>query len=269
LKQMNYGKRNEKIEYRFRDEIGELVEQYNKTIDALEESATKLAQTERETAWKTMARQIAHEINNPLTPMKLTIQQLQRTKQLNDERFDDYFEKSTKTLIEQINNLSRIAGTFSNFARMPEAQFSKFDIAEKLSLTVALFASNNEKTSINYHGAQSNVFVVADAEQMIQVFNNLLKNALQSIPENKKGRIDVKLDVFENTDKKQVLISISDNGIGMSSDVQEKLFSPNFSTKSTGMGLGLSISKNIVETSGGKISYSTELGIGTTFNIEL
>lgn len=270
LKQMNYGKRNEKIEYKFRDEIGELVEQYNKTIDALEESATKLAQTERETAWKTMARQIAHEINNPLTPMKLTIQQLQRTKQMNDERFDDYFEKSTKTLVEQIDNLSRIAGTFSNFARMPEAQFSKFDIAEKLSLTVALFASNNENTSINYHGAQNNVFVVADAEQMIQVFNNLLKNALQSIPESKNGRIDVNLEVLDKKDiNKQVLISISDNGVGMSTDVEEKLFSPNFSTKSTGMGLGLSISKNIVEASGGKITYSTQVGIGTTFRIEL
>ncbi len=269
LKQMNYGKRNEKIEYKYRDEIGELVEQYNKTIDALEESATKLAQTERETAWKTMARQIAHEINNPLTPMKLTIQQLQRTKQMNDERFDDYFEKSTKTLIEQINNLSRIAGTFSNFARMPEAQFSKFDIAEKLSLTVALFASNNEKTSINYHGPQNNIFVLADAEQMIQVFNNLLKNALQSIPENKNGRIDVELEVFDIKDNKQVIISISDNGTGISNDVQEKLFSPNFSTKSTGMGLGLSISKNIVETLGGKITYSTQVGVGTTFRIEL
>ena len=270
LKQMNYGKRNEKIEYKYRDEIGELVEQYNRTIEALEDSANKLAQTERETAWKTMARQIAHEINNPLTPMKLTIQQLQRTKHLNDERFDDYFEKSTKTLIEQINNLSRIAGTFSNFARMPEAQLTEFDIAEKLSLTVALFASNNENISIHYSGPNANVIIVADVEQMIQVFNNLLKNALQAIPENKKGIINVGLEIIENnTNKNKIKISISDNGVGMSGEVEEKLFSPNFSTKSTGMGLGLSISKNIVETLGGKITYTTQQGEGTTFSIEL
>ena len=119
LKEMRLGRRNEKIVYSLNDEIGQLVIQYNRTVDELEQSARLLAQSERESAWKSMARQVAHEINNPLTPMKLTIQQLQRTKKLDDKQFDDYFLKSSAMLIEQIDNLSRIAGTFSDFARMP------------------------------------------------------------------------------------------------------------------------------------------------------
>ena len=129
LRKMRLGQRNEKIDYHENNEIGQLVKQYNKTLDELEKSAIVLAQSEREAAWKTMARQIAHEINNPLTPMKLTIQQLRRTKDGNDGRFDDYFNRSTNMLIEQIDNLSRIAGSFSNFAKMPEARFEVFDIA--------------------------------------------------------------------------------------------------------------------------------------------
>ena len=155
------GRRNEKIDYNLNDEIGQLVIQYNRTVDELEQSARLLAKSERETAWKSMARQVAHEINNPLTPMKLSIQQLQRTKKLNDNRFDDYFEKSTAMLIEQIDNLSRIAGTFSNFARMPEANFERVDIAARLYSVVQLFVNNNEQIQIEYRGQEKEVFVYA------------------------------------------------------------------------------------------------------------
>jgi len=270
LRAMRFDKSNEKIEkidYSQNDEIGQLVMQYNKTIDALEHSAKLLAKSERELAWRTMARQIAHEINNPLTPMKLTIQQLQRTKQLNDPRFDDYFAKSTITLVEQIDNLSRIAGTFSNFARLPEAHFVRFDIAAKLFSAVQLFANNNESISITFDGQREGVFVLADAEQMLQVFNNLLKNAMQAIPANANGVIKTSL----MTHNKQVIIEIADNGIGIHESLYDKLFSPNFTTKTTGTGLGLAISKNIVELAGGKITFkSTKEGIqGSLFRILL
>lgn len=265
LKQMRFGHRNEKIDYQLNDEIGQLVTQYNRTIDELEKSAKLLAQSERESAWKTMARQIAHEINNPLTPMKLTIQQLQRTKKMGDERFDDYFEKSTLTLIEQIDNLSRIAGTFSNFARMPEAQFMRVDVAAKLYSIVQLFANNHEQTELKFEGATSDVFVLADAEQLTQVFNNLLKNALQAIPSEKEGLITVKNSLVDS----DVIIEITDNGNGIDDEIADKLFTPNFTTKSTGMGLGLTISKNIIEITGGKISFTTRNLKGTTFKVTL
>jgi len=265
LKKMRFGQRNEKIDYNQNDEIGQLVKQYNKTIEELEKSANLLAQTERESAWRTMARQIAHEINNPLTPMKLTLQQLQRTKNMNDEHFDDYFIKSTKTLVEQIDNLSRIAGTFSNFARMPEAQFERFDIASKLYLTTELFGANNEDFSIQYNGLTEKVFVIADPEQMTQVFNNLLKNSIQAIPAGRKGEIVVTLTV----ENKQLIISICDNGKGIPVELHDKIFIPNFTTKSTGMGLGLSITKNIVEMAGGSITFESTENIGTTFRVRL
>ncbi len=263
LKKMRFGQRNEKIDYNENDEIGQLVKQYNKTIEKLEQSAQLLAQTERASAWRTMARQIAHEINNPLTPMKLTLQQLQRTKNMNDERFDDYFAKSTETLVEQIDNLSRIAGTFSNFARMPEARFERVDIASKLYSNTQLFSANNEDITIQYTGLTENVFVLADPEQMLQVFNNLLKNAIQAIPKDRNGNILVNL----KTENKQVVITITDNGSGIPADMLDKVFIPNFTTKSTGMGLGLSITKNIVETAGGEISFTNNENNGATFRV--
>lgn len=265
LKEMRLGRRNEKIDYKLNDEIGQLVLQYNRTVDELEQSANLLAKSERESAWKSMARQVAHEINNPLTPMKLTIQQLQRTKSLNDERFHDYFQKSAVMLIEQIDNLSRIAATFSDFARMPEANFERTDIASKLYSALHLFMSNNEQVQIDYQGVYQNVFVFADPEQLVQVFNNLLKNAIQAIPVDRKGIINVNLEAID----KQVIIKITDNGIGIMEEVHDKLFAPNFTTKTTGMGLGLAISKSIVELSGGKISFESKKNEGTTFTVTL
>lgn len=260
---MRLGDKNEKIEYRWDDEIGQLVEQYNRTVDELEKSAALLAQSERESAWRTMARQIAHEINNPLTPMKLTIQQLQRTKKLNDESFNQYFEKSTSTLIEQIDHLSNIATTFSNFARLPEAKMSPVDISAKLYNVYQLFKDNHEHIRVIFHGPESGLYIIADPEQLVQVFNNLLKNAFQSIPFDKKGKIDIYIKQMD----KDVEISVQDNGTGITKEDQEKLFSPNFTTKTTGMGLGLSIVKNIIEITGGKISYTTRVGHGSTFTI--
>ncbi len=265
LKEMRLGRRNEKIEYSLNDEIGQLVLQYNRTVDELEQSAKLLAQSERETAWKSMARQVAHEINNPLTPMKLTIQQLQRTKKMNDKRFDDYFAKSTIMLIEQIDNLSRIAGTFSDFARMPEANFERVDIAAKINSVVQLFANNYEHVNIEYQGCEQGVFVSADPEQLVQVFNNLLKNAIQAIPSERDGNIQTRL----KQTKTDIQIEVTDNGMGIAGDVHEKLFVPNFTTKTTGMGLGLAIAKNIIELSNGTISFVSEVNVGTTFTVTL
>lgn len=254
LKDIKVGKPNERIDYKPSDEIGHLVAQYNLMVDKLDESAQLLAKSERENAWKTMARQIAHEINNPLTPMKLTIQQLQRTKNMDAETFDNYFKKSTSLLIEQIDNLSRIAGMFSNFAKLPEIKLQKVDVAAKLNSVTTLFTNNNENKRIEYKGKETDIFATTDAEQITQVFNNLIKNAIQAINNKTDGIVCVSISEIENN---MVEITVADNGVGISEEIRDKIFVPNFTTKSTGMGLGLAICKNIVESSGGTIGFET------------
>ncbi|MDR2853946.1 MAG: HAMP domain-containing histidine kinase [Prevotellaceae bacterium] len=266
LGKMRIGQHNEKIEYNGNDEIKQLVNQYNHAVDELERSAQLLKQSERESAWQLMARQIAHEINNPLTPMKLSLQHLQRMKTLNNEQFDTYFDKSTKILVEQIDNLSRIAGTFSNFAKIPEAKFETTNLTEKLASVVELFCNNNEQVQVDFIYPQHEVFVFADPEQLTQVFNNLLKNAIQAIPKAQKIKT-VSVVLTENAE--YVKIDVTDNGMGISDDVADKLFVPSFTTKSTGTGLGLAISKNIVETAGGIIHFTSKKGKGATFTVEL
>jgi len=267
LKAIKLGKRNEKIVYNHNsenDEISMLINQYNLMVDELSESAQMLAQSERESAWREMARQIAHEIKNPLTPMKLTIQQLQRAKSLDEEAFNNYFEKSARILVEQIDSLSLIATEFSNFARIPVAHLVRVDIAAKLVSVVDLFKNNYEEVDIVYLTTLDQVYIMADADQMTQLFNNLLRNAIQAIPSTQKGRVVVELDC----DDEKVKISISDNGCGINEEVASKLFTPNFTTKSSGMGLGLSIVKNIITVSQGEITFKTDVNVGTTFYVK-
>ena len=265
LREMRIGRRNEKIDYRYHDEIGQLVAQYNRMVDELEQSVRLLAQSERESAWKSMARQVAHEINNPLTPMKLSIQQLQRRKDMADAGFDDYFRHTTAMLVEQIDNLSRIAATFSDFARMPEARPARVDVADTLQQAVRLFANNREQVDVRYAGTEQPVYVIADAKQLVQVFNNLIKNAIQSIPRDRRGQVTVSLA----REGGRVLVAVTDNGSGVPPDARDKLFTPNFTTKAQGMGLGLAISKKIVEQFGGTIAYDTQVGEGSTFRVAL
>lgn len=263
LKEMGIDGKNELIEYESNDEIGQLVKQYNLAVKKLEESIQLLAQSEREAAWRTMARQIAHEINNPLTPMKLTIQQLQRSKELDPAHFEKYFDQTTRTLIEQINHLSGIASTFSNFARLPITKFTKIDIAARLFNTYQLFENNHEHISINYTGVQNGIYIVGDSDQIGQVFTNLIKNAIQAIPGDQSGEIHIDIQKMQQT----VIIHIKDNGKGIEEEVKQKLFAPNFTTKSTGMGLGLAIVKNIIELHKGKINFTSAVGIGSDFEI--
>lgn len=264
LSHFRIGMRNAHLDYDGGDEVGRLVREYNRMVDELEESTLRLAQSEREGAWRTMARQIAHEINNPLTPMKLNIQQLQRLKQTGDERFDAYFERTTKMLIEQIDTLSHIASSFSSFAKMPEVHAERTDVAAALFSVITLFRTNQQKVPIRYVGAEYDVFAFADSEQLPQVFTNLIKNALQAL----EGQADADIIVMLKDLKDEVEITISDNGPGINKEVRDKVFMPNFTTKSNGAGLGLAISKNIIEGAGGQISFETS-SKGTSFFVKL
>ena len=258
MRRFQIGGKDNHIDYSYRDELGALVERYNMLVDQVEESAAHLARAEREGAWRTMARQIAHEINNPLTPMKLTVQKLQRLR--GTEQFDAYFEKATPMLISEIDNLAHIAQSFSTFAKQPEVTTDEVDIAAKLSQVITLQRANDEQIPIRYIGADSGITVLADPEQVGQVFVNILRNAIQASPK------DIIVTLNAAYSDKEVQISISDDGCGIPESVQAKIFQPNFTTKSNGNGLGLAISKHIVEGTDGRITFESSPK-GTTFFI--
>ncbi len=264
LQKMELGKQNEPILYNRQDEIGSLVKEYNKKVDELAVSADLLARSERESAWREMAKQIAHEIKNPLTPMKLNIQHLQRAKGEGKE-YNEYIERVTATLIEQIDNLSNIATEFSNFAKIPTARNQVFLLAEQLHKVLALYETHDEMSiEFNSNGLED-IWVNADREQLSRAIINLVKNGIQSVPDKRKGKIDILLSKQEH----MAIISVSDNGTGVPVELREKLFSPSFTTKSSGMGLGLAIVKNIVENFSGRVWFETKMGRGTTFFIEI
>jgi nitrogen fixation/metabolism regulation signal transduction histidine kinase len=224
-----------------------------------------LAKSERELAWREMAKQIAHEIKNPLTPMRLSIQHLQRSINDKKENWEEQFDRLSKMLIEQIDDLSAIATEFSNFAKMPAAQNEKLDLVKKLYDTCKLF-ENTENLSIRLDvNGLENLFVYADREQLSRVFINLLKNATQSIPDSRKGLLLVSLEM----DNSLATIKFHDNGKGIPEEIRDKLFQPNFTTKSGGMGMGLAIVESILKNAGGKIYYETELNKGSVFIVEL
>ena len=245
--------------------IADLVNEYNRMVDELARSVELLAKSERESAWREMAKQIAHEIKNPLTPMKLSVQQLQRSWKDKSSNWEESLSRFSKTLIDQINNLSAIATAFSDFAKMPRTNNEVVDVIAKINNSVGLFENTrNVDFQINLHGNKE-VTVFADKEQLLRVFANLIKNAIQSIPEGRKGLITIDLLTHDGN----AVIKVCDNGSGIPEELGDKLFMPNFTTKSSGMGLGLAIVKNIIEDANGSVWYETEIGKGSTFIIEL
>ena len=265
IRQMDIKKKTEKIKYDKDDELGGLIREYNKKVDELTESVNKLAQSERETAWREMAKQIAHEIKNPLTPMKLSVQYLEHTYDKKDEKWEKTFRKVCTTLIEQIDILAEIATEFSNFAKMPVSKTETNNIIDIINNTVQLFKSSENikfTTSVNIN---SDGLISADKEQMTRAFNNLITNSIQAVPKEKPGEINIIVDETHFS----YIIRIIDNGKGIDEKMLPKIFQPNFTTKSGGMGLGLSMVKNIIDSNNGKISFKTEKDKGTEFIIEL
>jgi len=264
LKELRLGKRNEKLEWPDDDEIGELIKQYNRTIEELDQSAQMLAKSERQFAWQQMAKQIAHEIKNPLTPMKLSIQHLQRAQSENHPEVKELTKRVTKTLIEQIDHLAHIATEFSTFAKVPKASTEVVDLKDALTGIINLYSESSKIRIIKvFPEAECNV--VGDKIQLNRVFHNLVKNAVQATEQKEQPVLIV--SIKRNNGK--VLLSFADNGKGIAPKDQEMVFAPNFTTKNSGMGLGLAISQNIIENLGGTIWFESVLGEGTTFFVEL
>jgi signal transduction histidine kinase len=263
MQEISLGK-NELIEWKGDDEIGNLVKQYNKMVLKLEESAVQLAKTEREDAWREMARQVAHEIKNPLTPMKLSVQHLQRSVANKSDNIDELTKKVSQTLVEQIDHLSTIASDFSQFANIGNAQNIRFDLLSLLQSLIQLFQAE-ENTKIDLITDLHQAEIVADKTQINRLFTNLIKNAIQAYATDGTKFVQVTLTAHQQN----FVVTIADQAGGIPIDIQNKIFEPNFTTKTSGTGLGLAISKGIVENVGGTIKFYSEEGRGTQFVITL
>jgi two-component system nitrogen regulation sensor histidine kinase NtrY len=261
INETSLNQKNEKIVIEANSrEINSLITAYNDMVDKLEESATKLAQGEREQAWREMAKQVAHEIKNPLTPMRLTVQSFQRKFEESDPNLKQKLSDYTKTLIQQIDTMSSVASAFSNFASMPAQQNETLNVVEVVEFSLDIF---NEEY-IHFESEDQEVITIMDRTQLIRIITNLVKNAIQAIPEEQEEKnITVAVKKQENN----VQISVKDNGTGIETENSAYIFEPKFTTKNSGMGLGLGIIKNIIENYKGTITFDTVVGTGTTFTV--
>jgi signal transduction histidine kinase len=264
MKQINLETTNEMIVWKRKDEIGELVDEYNKMVQKLDESAGKLAKSEREGAWREMARQVAHEIKNPLTPMKLNLQYLQMAIDNNSPEVKNISLYVAGILLEQIEHLSQIASDFAQFANIGNTKNQLFDVNKVLENTITLYATNDE-IMINSDLISDEVLIEADKTQVNRLFTNLLQNAVQSVPDYR----DVLIEIQSTLEDHKVLISIKDNGNGIPTSMHSKIFTPNFTTKSSGTGLGLAMCRGIVEKLNGRIWFETREDEWTCFYVEI
>ena len=264
MREVNLSKQNEKITWNRNDEIGELVKEYNKMVAKLDESAVALAKSEREGAWREMARQVAHEIKNPLTPMKLSLQYLQKAIGNNSGNVKELTANVAQTLVEQIDHLTHIAGEFSQFANIGNPHNEEFELNDVIKMVTQLH-SINDRLRLTWDPVQRPVYIYADRTQINRLFTNLIQNAIQAVPEGKIVEINIDEELLDN----KVLVKVRDNGMGIAEELQAKIFTPNFTTKTSGTGLGLAMSKGIVEQAKGRIWFETITGQGTTFFVEL
>lgn len=264
MKDVNLGKANEEITWNSNDEIGVLVNEYNKMVKKLEDSAQALAKSEREGAWREMARQVAHEIKNPLTPMKLSIQYLQRAIEEKNPDMQVLSQNVASTLVEQIDQLAKIASDFSQFANIGNVKMEVFNVSDLLTSLINLY-NTNEKLNINYTRTDNSTLINADRSQINRLFTNLLQNAIEA----STGKDVINIFITEEVNANKLLISIKDEGVGIPEEKRDKIFTPNFTTKTSGTGLGLAMCKGIVEKANGKIWFETMEGEGTTFHVLL
>lgn len=265
MQEVNISNKAEHIDYKGKDELGQLVKNYNQMIDELEKSTRELTKREREEAWSSMARQIAHEIKNPLTPMKLSIQHLVRLKKQGVPDWEKRFDSLSSSLLEQIEILTNTANEFSSFAKFYNDEISRIDLISLISEQITLF-DNYDHMEIEFIHSEEEAFVLSRKSQITRVFVNLITNAIQALEANPAGLVRISITTVKNSH----VIDIEDNGPGVSKENLSKLFTPNFTTKSRGTGLGLAICRTIINDSQGEIHYSRSSSLGgADFTISL
>jgi two-component system, NtrC family, nitrogen regulation sensor histidine kinase NtrY len=264
MRAINLGKANEEIPWHRNDEIGGLVKEYNKMVNKLEMSAAQLAKSEREGAWREMARQVAHEIKNPLTPMKLSIQYLQKAIDNNADNVREMTMNVARTLVEQIDHLAKIAADFSQFANIGNPRNEVFDLHEMLSSLSSLYEAT-ENLEYKWEPVPQRIMLFADKTQLNRLFTNLLQNAVEACHTKERPKVTMEEELIPE----YIIIKITDDGEGIPPHIQEKIFTPNFTTKTSGTGLGLAMSKSIVEQAKGEMWFETKEGEGTTFFVKL
>ena len=261
IQQTSLDKTNTKIQINARTkEVNILVESYNKMVEKLNDSVEKLSKSNKEQAWREMAKQVAHEIKNPLTPMRLSVQSFQKNFDKKNPKIEKKLDEFVKTLIQQIDTMSTIASAFSNFAEMPAQVGEKINIIETTRLALKIFKEKH----IIFTSEHKNIQVDIDRTQMVRIVTNLVKNAIEACSTLKKPIIEVEI----TAKKKNVFIKIADNGLGIPKDLESKIFEPKFTTKTSGMGLGLGMVKNLVKSYKGSIDFQSTIGEGTIFTIK-
>ena len=266
MSEIEVGGENAKINYPQieGDALSRLVIQYNEMIDNLAISAEKIAQTEREESWRQMARQMAHEIKNPLTPMQLLTQRLLLLHTEDIEEYKQTVQSLSKSLLQGIENITITTDALSNFAKQPMLPLETINIVERVRYIVDLFKNNEKNVSLSFYTTTDEANILVDREMIGNVFNNLLKNAIQSIPDSKEGKVSVEISHNES----EVTINVTDNGCGISEENKDKLFNVNFTTKVHGMGLGLIVVKKVIDQAKGSINFYSDEGEGTTFVVK-
>ncbi len=260
--QVGEGNFDYKIPSTRRDELGKLEQTFNEMIDEISQKREELIKYEKELAWKEMAKQVAHEIKNPLTPIKLAVQHLQQAFKDKADNFDDILKKAVSMITEQVETLTRIASEFSNFGRLPSRKLEKYEVNEILKEAIHLFEQYNN-VNFKFNSFAPELRVNADKEELRRAFINIIRNSIQAM--NEKGSVSIFVEQVDEN----VQINIHDTGQGISDEIQNKIFEPNFSTKTDGMGLGLAIVKKTIDDLGGAISFTTDKDTGTTFIITI
>lgn len=262
MRQTTVERTNEKIELNdASQEITNLVDSYNRMIDQIEDSAVKLAQSERKHAWREMARQVAHEIKNPLTPMRLTVQSFNHNFDPKDPEVGEKMNEFCESMIQQIDIMSSIASAFSNFAQMPTTNKEKLNLVEEVKKSLDIF----HEPYISFYPEKEEIITKMDKIQLTRIVTNLVTNAIHAL----EGTDDPFIDVRVSENAHQVYLRVEDNGVGIEKSDASKIFEPKFTTKSSGMGLGLPMVKNIVEAYNGSITFDSNANDRTVFSVSL
>jgi nitrogen fixation/metabolism regulation signal transduction histidine kinase len=259
-----YGEKAPMEGYLRNDEIGLLINSYNELLLELQESARLLAKSEREQTWRQVARQIAHEIRNPLTPMKLKLQRLVRDRMAQPDRFEERFNEDVSVVLEQIDVLAAVSDEFGAFARSEPLKKAVFDLRDGIQPAVALFGQVGEIEFTDHLPSDDSGSVMGDVQQITRVFQNLLRNAQQAVAEGVEPRVRVEL----GRNGMHYTVLVADNGQGIPESFTDRIFEPNFTTKGSGMGLGLAIVSRIIEQHSGSVSFVTTTENGTTFTLQ-